>query len=102
MRGALGRARLVAGLVKQIARDVAARNPDAARQPDHDVGEVLANALPAFERVIDGRIHACALGHVRDAPTQKLAELEHIFEWIAPAGLLMRVDPYLARELLQQ
>jgi len=102
VRGAFGRARFVPSLVEQVAADVAAWNADAPRQSDHDVRKILANPLPAFERVIDGRIHARALGNIGDLAIQRGVEVQHQMQWIAPPGLLARFHAELLREPFQQ
>ncbi len=64
-------------LLEQVAADVAARNAQPADERDHDVGEVLADAAPRGQRIVDRRIDARALRAVLEARVHVRHELLH-------------------------
>ena len=51
----------VAAVMMQVAAHIAAWNPQVTHQRDHDVREILANALTGSQGIFYGRIHRGAL-----------------------------------------
>ena len=93
MRRAVGRADAAIGLTVEIAADIAARHAETAHERDHDVGEILADALPRLERLVNRRVDARRLRTVGEP-------LEHL--GVQPAEHRQRVRPAFERQLAPQ
>src|ERR1700692_1718132 len=52
----------------QVAADISRCQPPRTQTPDHDVGEILANALAGLERLDGGRADRGAAGRVLEFP----------------------------------
>jgi len=62
-----GRGAHLALALKQVPADVPAWHAEPPDERNHDVREVLADASPRLERIVDRRVHVRAVGAVLEA-----------------------------------
>src|SRR5277367_3487600 len=76
----------------EISAHVATRDSELPNKRDHDVGEILANALPRTERFIDRRINAGGTRRIAETLVQLLVQLTQQHH-----GIVTAVHAKLAR-----